>query len=263
MGKRNQLTHREKKQLEYAAKKQADIITHSSYQGKQGSNYNLDKFQLTENQLLIEDSIYENVATIVQGSSGVGKTTVAVRTALQLLKGNNHYDKVRFIKNPTESGDDAIGFLTGDKDEKLEKHFEVMRRVFLRFMSAGTLECDEKNGKISFDIPNFIQGDTFENEVVIVDESQNMSPSTLKMVMERCGENTILIVLGDKLQTYAVNSRKDGFTDFISRITDVELGEDGKEIRYSKEPLFGYIELTTDDNKRSDLSKRITELYAA
>lgn len=260
MSKRPRLTQRDKRKLALAVQSVDDFninSTPSKYQVKNGSNYKLDTFQLTENQQKIEDSIYGCVATVVQGTAGVGKTSVAVRTALKLLKENNGYDTVYFVKNPTESGDDAIGFLTGDKDEKLEKHFEVMRGVFLEFMSKGALECDEKNGRIKFEIPNYLQGATLKNCILILDETQNMSPSTLKMLMERLGENSKLIVLGDKHQTYAVNSRKDGFTDFIHRITKVD-----EDVRYSVEPLFNYIELTSTDNKRSELSKRVTEIYS-
>jgi phosphate starvation-inducible PhoH-like protein len=256
MAKRSRLTQRDKRKL--AIEMGVEVQQRdSSYQRKAGGGYNLDKFQLTENQQKIEDSIYQYDATVVQGSAGVGKTSVAIRTALKLLKENNDYKTIIFVKNPTESGDDAIGFLTGDKDEKLEKHFEVMRGVFLDFMTKGMLECDEKNGNIRFDIPNYLQGATLSNCIVILDETQNMSPSTLKMLMERLGENAKLVVLGDRAQTYAVNSRKDGFSDFVGRITDVD--DSG---RYSVEPLFNYIELTSTDNKRSPLSKRVTEIYS-
>ena len=261
MAKRNNLTQREKRRL--ALEMGVEVQQRdSNYQKKTGGGtYNLNKFQLTANQQKIEDSIYEFDATIVQGSAGVGKTSVAIRTALKLLKENNEFKTIIFVKNPTESGDDAIGFLTGDKDEKLEKHFEVMRGVFLDFMPKGVLECDEKNGNIRFDIPNYLQGATLSDCIVILDETQNMSPSTLKMLMERLGENSKLIVLGDRAQTYAVNSRKDGFTDFVGRITTTE-EVDGEQERYSVEPLFNYIELTSTDNKRSALSKRVTELYS-
>ena len=265
-GKRSRLTQREKRKLALELNVEAQERS-STYQRKTGGgNYNLDKFQLSENQQKIEDSIYENDATVVQGSAGVGKTSVAIRTALKLLKANNEYKTIIFVKNPTESGDDAIGFLTGDKDEKLEKHFEVMRGVFLDFMTKGVLDCDEKNGNIRFDIPNYLQGATLSNCIVIIDEAQNMSPSTLKMLMERLGDNSKLIVLGDKQQTYAVNSRKDGFTDFVNRITEIKMEEDGDGklvgVRYSTESLFEYIELTSADNKRSALSKRVTEIYS-
>lgn len=32
--------------------------------------------------------------------------------------------------------------------------------------------------------------------------------------------------------------------------------------RYSVEPLFKYVELTTNENKRGAISKRVTEIYS-
>lgn len=238
----------------------------SSYQAKKGTQYSLNKFKLEGKHKEIAESMYNSEATVIQGVSGVGKTTVAVQTALKMLGENNQYNKIIFIKNPTESGDDKIGYLKGDENEKLEAHFESMRTVFLEFMSAGALESAEKNGNIEFLIPNFVQGRTLKNAIIIVDETQNMSPSTVKLVLERTGDDTKLVVLGDKAQTYAVDKRKDGFTDFVFKIThivDVE-DENGKVVqkRESKEELFHYIELDSSMNKRSPLSKRVTELYA-
>lgn len=246
--------------------KESRVKPESSYQAKKGSQYSLNKFKLDGKHKEIAESMYNVEATVVQGVSGVGKTTVVVQTALKMLGENNEYNKIIFVKNPTESGDDKIGYLKGDENEKLQAHFESMRSVFLEFMSLGVLESAEKNDNIEFLIPNFVQGRTFKNAIVIIDESQNMSPQTLKLVMERCGDDTKLIVLGDKAQTYAVDKRKDGFTDFVHRITDVvvELDENGSENkkRVSKEELFHYVELDSSMNKRSPLSKRVTEIYA-
>ena len=85
MAKRSRLTQRDKRKL--AIEMGVEVQQRdSSYQRKAGGGYNLDKFQLTENQQKIEDSIYQYDATVVQGSAGVGKTSVAIRTALKLLK---------------------------------------------------------------------------------------------------------------------------------------------------------------------------------
>ena len=64
-------------------------------------------------------------------------------------------------------------------------------------------------------------------------------------------------IVGDRAQQYSVKKRKDGFTDLIERLTGVD--EQG---RYSTEPLFKYIELTSNENKRGAISKRVTELYS-
>lgn len=232
----------------------------STYVAKNSNEkYRLGDFKPRGKQQLLVNEIDRYQGVVVQGSSGVGKTSCVVWKGLSLL--GTKYKHIVFIKNPTEAGDDQIGFLTGDAESKLQAHFDSMRGVFLNFMSKEKLASDEKNGNIKFSIPNFMLGCTISSSYVILDESQTYSPSTMKLLLERIDDTCCVCILGDKQQTYSVKKRKDGFTDFIHKITDVEV-VDGKEVRYSVEPLFTYIELTSSENQRGELSKRITELYS-
>ena len=116
--------------------------------------YNLDWFKPSARQQDIVDAIDQYDWVGVQAPSGCGKTTTVVWKALSLL--GKGYRKIIFVKNPTEAGDDQIGFLTGNEGSKLEPHFDSMRGVFLDFMNKGKLESDEKNLNIQFKIPNFL-----------------------------------------------------------------------------------------------------------
>lgn len=218
--------------------------------------YNLSWFKPSGRQQDIVDAIDQYDWVGVQAPSGCGKTTTVVWKALNLL--GKGYRKIIFVKNPTEAGDDQIGFLTGNEGSKLEPHFDSMRGVFLDFMNKGKLESDEKNLNIQFKIPNFLLGATLSDAIVILDECQTYSPNTLKLLMERVDDSCKLICLGDKFQQYSVKKRADGFTDLLNRVTDVD--EQG---RYSIEPLFKYVELTTNENKRGAISKRVTEIYTS
>lgn len=134
---------------------------------------------------------------------------------------------------------------------------QAMRSIFWQFMSKAKLELEEKRGRIRFDIPNFIAGETLSDSLVILDESQSFSPTTMKLLLERCGEGSTYAVLGDKSQTYSAKKRLDGFTDFVNKVTAVD---DEGEV-YSVEPLIGFVKLTAKDNVRSELSRRIVEIY--
>lgn len=202
-----------------------------------------------------EDILGGPVFVVVDGSSGVGKTTTALHTALTELKGN-HYRQLIFAKNPTEVGDDKIGYLSGDEDDKLKAHYDTTKRIFTEFMQPQKLENDLGAGKIRLTIPNYLLGATFDYSIVILDEVQVMSPATVKMLLERCGVGTKYIILGDSYQTYAISKRKDGFKDFIDKVTHVVDGE-----RISKSSLVSYIRLSSDENQRSEGSKFITKLY--
>lgn len=217
--------------------------------------YDLQWFNPRGRQSEIVDAMEQYDWVAVQAPSGCGKTSTVVWKSLSLL--GSHYRKIVFVKNPTEAGDDQIGYLTGDADNKLEAHFDSIRGVFLDFMPKGKLESDEKNGNIQFKIPNFMLGATISNSILILDEAQTYSPNTLKLLMERVDDSCKLIILGDYNQTYSVKKRTDGFTDFIDRVTTVdEMG------RYSVEPLIKYVELSTSENQRGEISKRVTQLYS-
>lgn len=224
----------------------------------QSSNdYKLDWFFPSEKQQLIISSMQSYPLTIIQGPSGTGKTSTVLWQAIKWLK-EGAFKRIVFIKNPTEAGDDQIGYLKGEQEDKLKAHFQETRRIFMSFLSKGKLECDESNNKIEFAIPNFLLGATIDDAIIVIDECQTMSPGTMKLLMERTGLNSIVVVLGDPKQAYSVKKREDGFSDLIDRVTEVNEEQE----TYSIEPLIGFVKLTTDENRRSEISKRITELYA-
>lgn len=218
-------------------------------------SYSLEWFKPTESQQELVRSMIENDLTLVQGSSGSGKSTTVIWKALKDLKAG-HYKKILFVKTPNESSDDLIGFLPSTADDKLQVHFEATRSVFHQFMSKEKLVMEEKRGRISFKIPNFIQGATFENTLMILDESQSLSPNTMKLVMERVGKGSKIVVCADKRQRYSYRKREDGFTNFVNMVTAVD--EDG---RYSNVDTIGYVEIPASANMRSDLSRLIVTLY--
>lgn len=227
------------------------------------TKYRTDWVELKGGHADYYTALQENHTVVVQAPSGVGKTTIAIYDALQKLS-KNQYDRILFLKTPNEAGDDKIGFLEGGKDSKLESHFKNMRGIFHEFMSPEQLTCDEKNGNIKFDIPNFLQGGTFRRTYVIIDETQNMSNNTVKLLLERFTDDCMVVVLGDNLQTYSVDKRNDGFTDLVNRFTDVLAGEEGEStIRESKLEGWAYIELTSDLNKRGERSRQVTKMYGS
>lgn len=249
--------NRDKQKQHKEAKRNAQQAhTVADAERKHVSHYRLDWFNPTEIQNSILDSYIHNDLTAVQGSSGTGKSTTVIYQALCDLR-DKHYNKIVFCKTPAELGDDKIGFLTGSADEKLKAHFDTMRGIFHTFMTKEKLVMEEAHDVIEFTIPNFIAGRTIDNAILIIDEAQLMSVGTLKCVLERAGQDTKVVVLGDKYQTYAAKQRTDGFTDFVERITKVNR----QGHRTSNQETMGFIEMKSGDNMRSDLSRRIVSLY--
>lgn len=219
-------------------------------------DWKLDDFEPEGRQWDIVESLDSNWFTIVDASSGCGKTSTALWAALNHLVDPNDYDtrQLIFIKNPTEVGDDKIGFLSGSETDKLQAHYETTKRIFDQFVDKTKLEYEIKRERIRLTIPNFCLGATFDRAIVILDEAQLASPMTVKLLMERAGAGTRYLILGDSNQTYAISRRDNGFQDIISRVTD------GEESLFPG--MFGYVKLRGSEyNKRSEASKFIVGLY--
>ena len=228
-------------------------------ESKIDDHFYLDWFIPTEDQKKIIESMDDHDLTIVKAPSGCGKSATVLWKALKEYRVRN-FNKIIIIKNPTEAGDDKIGYLTGDSTQKLSYHMDSMKSLFYQFISKNKLENDVSNENIVFDIPNFLLGKTLDNSIIILEEAQTMSPNTIKLCIERAGVDSIVVVVGDSAQAYSVKSRNDGLADLIGRMTVERFGGE-VDSRYPE--MVGYVEMSHDNNMRSDLSHLITKVYDA
>lgn len=219
------------------------------------SSFDLNWFSPVGDQQKIVDSMSVHDLTIVDSPSGTGKSSTVLWKALTDYH-NKDFKKIYLIKNPTEAGDDQIGFLPSTAEDKISVHMEAMKSIFYQFMSKEKLENDIKSGNIVLTIPNFLLGTTIDSSIIILEEAQTMSPNTVKLISERCGQDSIVVVVGDSRQRYSVKKRDDGLNDLITRVT-----EDDEGSLRSKYENTGYVKMTSDNNMRSSLSKFITEIY--
>ena len=227
-------------------------LANDRYVNKQ--DYDLSWFHPTNKQNEIIRSILEKDCTLIDAPSGCGKSTTAIYQALKMLKSGD-YRKIVFIKTPTQLGIDDVGYL-GTNEAKFEFPLLAMRSIFESFMTKEKLQMEEKNDRIEFMFPNWLGGMTFSNCVVIIDEMQWFTPEMVKLVIERADDSCKVVCMFDSKQRYANRQRPDGAKDLVEKVTEVVDG-----VIYVKEPLFGYVRLDHNENRRGALSKRVTELY--
>lgn len=218
-------------------------------------DYRLGWFNPTQAQKKIIQSMREKECTLVDAPSGCGKSTTVIHQALNWLK-NGDYRKIIFIKSPSTLSMDEVGFL-GTNEAKFDFPLMAMRSIFESFMSKEKLEMEEKRGVIEFMFPLWLGGQTFSNALVLVDEMQWFDPATVKLVLERCDSTCKVVCMFDGKQRYTTKWRKDGSQFLVDKVTT--LNSDNS--RTVKEPLFGYVKLTHNENRRGALSKRITEMF--
>jgi PhoH-like ATPase len=142
---------------------------------------------------------------VLLGSAGTGKTILSLAVALQKVN-DGAYDRIVVIKPNIPVGGVDIGALPGDKYEKLSAWLgpmkdNVQQLINCKRKSAGTtFEEMVDDGIIEVEALGYIQGRSIANSIVIVDELQNVSPRVARMVVERCGRGSKIILLGDPSQ---------------------------------------------------------------
>jgi phosphate starvation-inducible PhoH-like protein len=96
--------------------------------------------------------------------------------------------------------DEQHGFLPGTLNQKMEPWtrpiFDIIEEYYKPQEVARLLE--EKYIEIA---PlAYMRGRTFKNSWIIADEMQNATPSQMKMLLTRLGENSKMVVTGDTQQ---------------------------------------------------------------
>jgi PhoH-like ATPase len=164
-------------------------------------------------ELLMDPDV--KIVTLV-GQAGTGKTLLALAAALHCTQTLHRYDHILVSRPIIPMGKD-IGYLPGDKDEKL---MHWMQPIFdnLTFLlnegsapqTAGkkktrTTPRDRINAlldknTITLEALTYIRGRSIPDQYVIIDEAQNLTPHEVKTIITRAGENTKMVLTGDPYQ---------------------------------------------------------------
>jgi PhoH-like ATPase len=139
------------------------------------------------------------------GAAGTGKSFLAIASALQMIN-EGSYDRMVVLKPLIPVGGKDIGALPGDKFEKISAWLGPVKDNIDQILGSRSLSADDKfeemvkDGLIEVEALAFIQGRSIANSIIILDECQNITPREARMVVERCGKNSKVILLGDPSQ---------------------------------------------------------------
>lgn len=178
--------------------------------------------------------------TIAFGSAGTGKTYGAVEAAFEALTMKRVGQIV--ITRPNVSFADTTGFLPGTAREKLNPWVKPVLQHLHTFIQPRVTELWEKQGKLQFHLLEHIQGLTFDNSFVILDECQNMTLAQLKVFLTRMGKYSKVVLCGDIAQT-SPKFKNSGLAELIQIIEKYDM------------PVHR-IEFGPEDILRSDMCKK-------
>ena len=150
--------------------------------------------------------------TFAIGPAGTGKTMLAVQMAIKLFK-EGAISKI-IVTRPAVSVDEEHGFLPGTLNQKMEPWTRPIFDVFEEYYHPREIQDMLEDGVIEISPLAYMRGRTFKNAFIIADEMQNATPSQMKMLLTRLGENSRMVVTGDLNQ--ADRPRENGLLEFCT-----------------------------------------------
>jgi phosphate starvation-inducible protein PhoH len=152
---------------------------------------------------------------IASGSAGTGKTFLATYLALRSLF-NTEYKEIIFVRSTVSTRD--VGFLPGTIEEKAAPYFEIYKDHVNNICNSGTAwDSLLHRSAIRMEPTSFVRGSTWDNAIVIIDESQNLTRHEIYSVLTRLGNNARVMVLGDSKQT---DLPKGSSSEYLKRLAD-------------------------------------------
>jgi PhoH-like ATPase len=143
----------------------------------------------------------------LDGRAGTGKTILAVAAGLEQVVEQRRFERLAIYRPLVPVGRADVGFLPGGLDEKLDPWMSAIHDALVALTDrrssrdARTL-IDEltTRGTLSLESVTFLRGRSLHRQITIVDEAQNLEPTTLKTILTRIGEGTKVIFTGDTSQ---------------------------------------------------------------
>ena len=197
---------------------------------------------------------------VLRGSAGTGKSMIAAWWAATQLK-EKKTEKIWLLRPAVPTGK-TIGLLKGTEEEKLLPYFIQTISHLENFLGSGFLSyCLEKK-KIEMKAIEYLRGYSFEDCIVIVEESQNFTRDDMEMVLTRLGKNSTLILTGDEKQHDLRGVSGLEQTVQLIENTLVDEPEYMKEEDLDAiENKFGVVTFTPDDVMRSGLTRAFVKMY--
>lgn len=181
------------------------------------------------------------------GPSGCGKTLLALATALQQVMTQEDYNKIMVMRPLVAVGDD-IGFLPGDKLEKLEpwmaSTFDALDFLLEEFLPKdGGFYTSSKEkiydlihvGKLELEAMAHVRGRSIPKQFIIVDDAQNLTQHQAATIITRAAEGTKIIFLGDLNEKQIDNHRLTPSSNGLAYVVD----------RFKGEEIVGHITMQT------------------
>ncbi len=207
-----------------------------------------------EQRFAVELLLDPDIAVVaLDGRAGTGKTILAIAAALEQVVERQMYERVAVYRPLVPVGRADVGFLPGGLEEKLDPWMSAIHDAIVALTDRNSshdarrlIEELTARGQLSLESVTFLRGRSLHRQIVVIDEAQNLEPTTLRTILTRIGDGTKVIFTGD-----------------TSQIDAPYLGESNNALAvltnaFSGQPCFGHVTLTACE--RSDVASLAAEL---
>lgn len=190
------------------------------------------------------ESLRSNQITFATGPAGTGKSYIATAFAAEQL----YYKKIDkiIITRPAVEAEETLGFLPGELSEKYAPYLAPVREILENVLGKSLVEYCIRTHSIEPVPIAYMRGRTFENAICIIDEAQNTTPTQMKLILSRIGNNCKFIIDGDISQKDIRGSS--GLEDAILRLHSI--------------PGIEVVHFLQHDIVRSEMCKKIIQAYS-
>ncbi len=159
-----------------------------------------DDYQRMAMDVLLDEDVR---CVALMGVAGGGKTLLTLAVGLEQIAQGEH-ETILAIKPVVPVGRRDIGYLKGDKDEKLQSWlmpvFDNLR--VLQMHSGRSLDVDRmrQSGQLQMETLTYLRGRTLHGYWALLDEMQNTTRLEAVTALSRMGEKTKCVLLADVTQ---------------------------------------------------------------
>ena len=185
------------------------------------------------------------------GAAGVGKTYLSLVHAIQEVFEYKNYKKILITRPIVTVSNESLGYLKGSMNDKMDPYMQPLYDILEKYISKEDLKYYISEKIIEICPLGFIRGRTFEDCIILIDESQNSTVEQMKALLTRIGIGSKLLITGDTGQS-DLNKYNNGLLDFVNRYK--------KNDNLNKD-FIKLVEFKNEDIVRNPIIKTILDMY--
>jgi phosphate starvation-inducible PhoH-like protein len=186
--------------------------------------------------------------TILTGPPGTAKTLLSIHAACEKLH-KREIEKIYYVKPIVSApGEQGLGFLPGNLEEKIAPHIMPIRDSLAVFMQKGKADYLLEKKVIEFLPIEHLRGRSLHRCMIIADEMQNATIHSVMTILTRLGDSSNIALLGDVVQRdLAGRFGGDGLSDALTRLRALD--------------EVGHVDFGFNDIVRSGFVKSVIKAY--